>query len=140
MEDTSSKHLLNISKSLWQYLFQKHITVTAKYLPNSLNIKANWESRHAVDKSEWKLYVPTFQIIHLHMGKPTIVLFASRTCLQLPRYTAWKPDPTSVRTDAIQHLWDKEFGFAFPSFSLITIVLRKVQQERVDYLIIVTPT
>ena len=35
---------------------------------------------------------------------------------------------------------DKEFGFAFPPFNLVCRVLRKVQEERVDHLIKVTPT
>lgn len=44
----------DISKSVWQHLFQKQITIPAEYLPSSLKIKTYWESQHVVDKSEWK--------------------------------------------------------------------------------------
>ena len=66
-------------------------------------------------------------------------LFASRLCHQLPRYILWKPDPGSIATDAFLHTWDREYSFTFPPFVLISRVLRKIFQEKIDYLIIVTP-
>ena len=74
------------------------------------------------------------------MGQPTLDLFESRLCPQLPRYIAWKPDPSRIATDAFLHPWDREYGFAFPPFSLRSRFLRKILEEKIDHLIIVTPT
>ena len=38
------------------------------------------------------------------------------------------------------HPWDKKYGFSFPPLSLISRVLRKILEEKIDHLIIVTPT
>ena len=53
---------------------------------------------------------------------------------------AWKPDPNSFATDAMQQDWNKMFGFAFPPFSLIGRVINKVLRENVEATILVTPT
>ena len=114
--------------------------MSAEYLPSALNVHADWESQNAKDNSDWKLDISVFQEIATHMGQPTQDLFTSRLCHQLPRYIASKPDLGSIATDAFLHPWDREYSFAFPPFSLISWVLRKNLQEKVDYLIIVTPT
>ena len=54
MGDTLNKHLLDISKTSWQYLLSKQITVTVEYLPSKLNGKADWESWNVEAKAEWK--------------------------------------------------------------------------------------
>ena len=64
---------------------------------------------------------------------------ASRFCNQLPWYIAWKPDLGSIATDAFLHPWGKEYGFAFPPFSLISRALRKNLKEKIYHLIRVTP-
>ena len=48
-----------------------------------------------------------------------IDLFASRLSHQLPQYFAWKPDPFSQETDALQQIWGSQFLYAFPPFCLI---------------------
>ena len=114
--------------------------MSAEYLPSALNVHGDWELRNAKDNSDWKLDVLVFQEIVTHMGQPTLDLFASRPHHQLPRYIAWKPDLGTIATDAFLHLWDREYSFGFPPFSLISRVLRKILQENIDYLIMVTPT
>ena len=96
---------------------------------------ANWESRNFHDSSEWKLCLMSFKIICKQFGTP---LFASRLCHQLPRYISWRPDPQSIATDALHQDWKNQFCYAFPPFSLIGRVLRKVQKDQTK-LIIVTP-
>ena len=54
MGDTLNKHLLDVSKTSWQYLLSKQITVTVEYLPSKLNGKAGWESWNVEAKAEWK--------------------------------------------------------------------------------------
>ena len=108
MGGTHNRELLHISKSIWSYLLSKQIAMSAEYLPRALNVHADWESRNVNENSEWKLDVSVFQEIVTHMGQPTLDLFASRLCHQLPRYIAWKPDQGSIATDAFLHPLDKE--------------------------------
>ena len=68
------------------------------------------------------------------MGTPTTYLFASRACHQTSRYILCKSDRMNIGTDAMQHPWEM---FAFPPFSLISLILRK--DQKVDHLILVTP-
>ena len=66
--------------------------------------------------------------------------FTSRLYDQLPRYIPWKTDPASIATDAFLHPWDREYCFTFPPFSLISRVLWKILEEKIDHLIIVRLT
>ena len=49
LEGTRSQELLQITKEIWNYLLANRIAVTADYLPNSLNIQADWQSRNHKD-------------------------------------------------------------------------------------------
>ena len=51
----------------------------------------------------------------------------------------WKLDPNSFAKDAMQQVWNKMFGFAFPPFSLIVRVIKKVVRENVEGMILVIP-
>ena len=82
-----------------------------------------------------------FRHLTLRLGNPTIDLFASRLTKQISRYFSWKPDPYAKAVDAMQQEWPKaETPYAFPSFSLISRVLRRVIQDQISTLIIITPT
>ena len=60
---THSLEFLKISKSIWHYLLFHGIIITAKYLPNKLNIQADWESRNSRMSSDWKLHQSMFQSV-----------------------------------------------------------------------------
>ena len=137
---THNRKLLHISKSIWSYLLSKQIAMSAGYIRSALNVHADWESRNAKDNSEWKLDVSVFQEIVTHMEQPTLDLFASRPYHQLPQCIAQKPHPSGIATNTFLHSWDRKYSFAFSPFSLISRVLRKILQEKIDHLIIVTPT
>lgn len=132
--------MIKISKEIWDFLMLHQITITAEYLPGSLNIKADWESRHTEDLAEWKLCPSIFNQISLRVGVPTIDLFASRLSHQVPMYYSWKADPYSIGIDAFCHNWDQKCLYAFPPFALIHRVLQKVEREHVPLLILITPT
>ena len=74
------------------------------------------------------------------VGKPDIDLFASRLNHQVQKYVAWRPDPYSWKTDAMQQSWDHQFLYAFPPFSLINKVLNKIQEDKVHLMLLITPT
>ena len=128
MKGTHSLELLKISKPIWQYLMSHGIIITAEYL------------RNVRDLSDWKLRQSIFQSIVKHFGYPSVELFSCRLCDEPPQYVAWKPDPNSLATNAIQQqCWNKMFFICFSLFSLISRILKKIRQENVEQ-IIVTPT
>ena len=139
MGGTGSPELNEISKEIWEYLIENKITLTAEYLSSSQNIQADSESRHSKDSSEWELCPQTFASITQIMGTPSADLFASHLLHQLPRYISWKLDPCCMTVATLQQKWTHMFPYAFPQFSLIGKVLRKIEEDRVTA-ILITPT
>ena len=45
MESTKIQKLAVISKEIWQYLLKRKIKITAKFLPELMNVNADRESR-----------------------------------------------------------------------------------------------
>ena len=138
MGGTQNKNLTLLSKEIWEYLIAKEITITAEYLPGSLNKEADFQSRAVKDSSEWKLNPEIFQKICKEWETPDVDLFASRVSHQLPTYMSWKLDPFSKGKDAFQSSWTHMRGYAFPPFSLVGRVLSKVQRDQAT-LILITP-
>ena len=117
--------LLKLSKEIWPYTLKHQITITAEYLPSSLNVEADWQSRNSRGPSEWKLCPKVFQQVwRRRMSK--VDLFTARLCHQLPHYFTWKPNPFSQGTDALQQIWCNHFLYAFPLFCFVLQVLKKV--------------
>ena len=61
MGGTHSKLLTDLSKEIWKYLLEHQITITVEYLPGSLNVLADRQSRSVKDSSEWKLKAQIFR-------------------------------------------------------------------------------
>ena len=119
---TATSSLGNMGPSVSQ-----SISVTAEYLPNSLNIQADWQSRNHKDSSDWKLNPKIFPQIVKNKGMPQIDLFASQLKHQLPIYMSWHPDPGSCVVYSLQQSWRNLCRYAFPPFCLIGKVLAKVE-------------
>ena len=130
MGGARNQQILKISKSILNYLLSHQITITAEYLPNKLNVSADWESKNVTDSSNWKLYQKDSLKITRLLETPTVDLFVSRMCHHLPQYMAWMVDINSFATDAMQQEWSTMFVFAFPAFSLIGQVLNKILQKK----------
>ena len=47
-------------------------------------------------------------------------------------------EPDSIGTDAFSFSWQCEFFYTFPSFSIIHIVLRKIENEQAEGIIFIT--
>ena len=62
---------------------------------------------------------------------PDIDLFASRLNKQFPNYVAYRPDPESIAINAFTINWAKLKFYAFPPFSVIAAVLKKIQEDKV---------
>ena len=61
---------------------------------------------------------------------PEIDLFASRLNAQFTRYVAYRPDPGAVAIDAFSLDWSTLKFYAFPPFSVIPAVLKKIKKAR----------
>jgi len=133
---TKSLKLLKIAKETWTYLKSKNISITTEWLPTELNKEADYESRNVEDSSEWKLNPTVFRQICKQMGQPTIDLFASRTSHQLGNYMSYKMDPEASAVNAFQQQWEHMLPYAFPPFSLIGKVLKKLNNHSVDMILI----
>ena len=96
-----NEHIIKLSKEIWHYLLNHNIFITAEYLLSVLPV-AGWKSRKKkTDSSEWFLHPKVFQAVSRLLVSPTIDLFASHLCHQLPQYISWQPDPYSPGTDAM---------------------------------------
>ena len=74
---TKNQELTAISKESWQYLLKRKITITAEYLPGSMNV----EARQGIQAK------PTIFMKLRHIrGTTEVDLFASRVSHQLPHY------------------------------------------------------
>ena len=136
MGGTKNLTILGLTQEIWEYLLTNRISLTVEYIPGKMNTEADWESRNHYDSSEWKLDPQIFQQLCKIWGTPEIDLYASRTSHQLTTYYAWKPDPHSKATDAMQQNWTHLYGYAFPPFSMIGRTLRKALRQRTHLLLI----
>ena len=63
---------------------------------------------------------------------PEIDLFASRINCQFPQYVAYRPDPGAVAIDAFSIPWTELKFYAFPPFSVIPSLLKKIQEDKAE--------
>ena len=69
---------------------------------------------------------------------PSTDLFASRLNHKTSHYCAWEPDPGAIFIDSFMYDWGQEkLGYAFPPFSVIPMVLRKLIQDEADVIMVV---
>ena len=100
MGGTKSENLLKITRSIWEYCLAREITLTAEYLPGTLNQDADQASRMFQDSSDWMLNKKIFTQVEKIFGKIEVDLFANRLNAQKQKYVSWKPDPGAMTMDA----------------------------------------
>ena len=127
MGGSTSRKCNALAHTVWEFCQKHQIWLSAPHLPGHLNVLADEKSRVFNDKTEWKLNQMVYQDIVHTFTIPDIDLFASRLNFQLKPYVAWMPDPGARFTDAFTLDWSNFVFYAFPSFSMITRVLRKIE-------------
>ena len=135
MGGNHSHSLSDLAKEVWIWCIKKKITIHAEHLPGSENIRADWESRHLTDSSDWKLHREVFLSLDKRLGTFSIDLFASRTNTQLLLYCSWRQDPTALVVDALSISWGNHCPYMFPPFALIPRCLAKLHKEGISALI-----
>ena len=63
-------------------------------------------------------------------------LFASRLNCQIKPFVSWHPDPEASAVDAFTIVWKEDLHYAFPPFSLIQAVIRKVEEDEAEIILI----
>ena len=86
MGSTHSQELSNLAVRILELCIEKEIVIHAEHLPGKENVRADWESQHVRDSSDWMLESATFLQLESRLGPFSIDLFVSRTNAQLLVY------------------------------------------------------
>ncbi|XP_070207329.1 uncharacterized protein [Littorina saxatilis] len=119
------------------WCWHHQITLTARYLPGSLNTLADALSRSdKVIQSEWTITQGALLRLWALVPKPLVDLFATRFSKRLSIFVSPFPDPEAWQTDALAFPWTGLQAYAFPPFQLLSRVLRKAEMEGPDLLLV----
>lgn len=130
------KDLNSLTREIWEWCKARDIWIFAEYVASKENL-ADEGSRISNLDTEWELSQFAFKDIVKKFGKPTIDLFASRINNKCSKYCSWERDPEAHVINSFTVSWKYEFWYAFPPFSLITKVLKKVRDEGSTGIIVV---
>ena len=64
---------------------------------------------------------------------PNIDLFASRLNRQFANYVSYRPDHQALSIDAFSLTWADKMFYAFPPFSVIGNVQKKIKEDRGEF-------
>ena len=137
MGGTHSKELNKTVKSIWKWCESRNLWIFASYIRSKDNAIADFESRRLEPETEYELSPKAFQKLSKVFGVPDIDLFASRANSKCEAYVSWKKDPDSIAIDAFTLNWNKYYFYAFPPFTLILKVLKKIKQEGSQGIVVV---
>lgn len=134
------KELCNqVTRRIWEWAIARDIWLIATYIPGLLNTRADKQSRIIHANIEWSLKEEKFLKIEETFGKREIDLFASRLNNKTDWYVSWMPDPNAKHCDAFSLSWKNLKAYIFPPFSLISRILRKVEQEKCRDIVLLAP-
>lgn len=127
---------LKVAKMIWKWCEEKEIFIYCTYINTKLNFHADKASREIVDKTDFALDISSFESICQILGTPDIDMFATVHTRKCKRYCSWFPDPECEMVDAFSVKWT-DFFYAFPPFSLIAKVLRKIYDDKARGIVVV---
>ena len=102
----------------------------ASHIPSQENLIADFLSRGRVLPSEWTLHPRMMRRLLQAFSPLQVGLFASALNANLLTHCARMQDLASWRIDAFSFWWTGLRAYAFPPFSLIPRVLRKIHEDR----------
>lgn len=127
----------NVAKRIWKWAIQRNIWLMSAFIPGKDNVSADRLSRVLNENTEWSLSKEAFSMLYARFPEISIDLFASHLNNKLDNYCSWFSDPKSSFCDAFSISWTSFCGYAFPPFSMIGRVLRKVELEKCELIIVV---
>ena len=125
----------SVAKQIWDWAITRHIWVSAVFIPGNQNTRADKLSRHTDNMRDWTLDQEVFDRIFLHVDWASVDLFASANNAKISKFVSWQPEALAWRIDAFSIVWDFEF-YAFPPFSMIGRVLRKIERDQAKGILI----
>lgn len=138
MGSVQHQALNQLSRLIWQWCEQKNIFLFASYIKSKDNVQADKASRmHLAKETEWELMDEAFRDIVEGFGMPDIDLFATSFNTKCKKFVSWLGDPQCVAVDAFTCDWSKFFFYAFPPFSVILRVLRKITEDQARGVVVV---
>lgn len=130
-------HLTEVTKTLWQWCESRHLYVFASYIRSVDNAEADAESRRVHPDIEWELSDDAFTKIVKEFGLPRLDLFASRINKKCDTYISWHRDPEAHAINAFTVNWKPFYFYAFPPFSVILKMLRKIITDKAEGIVVV---
>ena len=136
---TSHSRICNtLVREIWGWCIDHDIFLTTAHIPGVENEAADAESRKPLKETEWALDQNIYQQgIQLLKINPDIDLFASRLNYKVKPFIAYQPDPEAQAVNAFSISWKSYLFYAFPPFSIISLVLQKIREEQSTGLIVV---
>ena len=118
-------------KQLWEQCIARHIWVSVAHIPGRDNLVADFDSRRNEKASEWMLDSQCLaKALKDLQYTPNIDLFASRLNRQFANYVSYRSDRQALSIDAFSLTWADKMFYAFPPFSVILNVLKKIKEDR----------
>ena len=109
--------------------------ISAARIPGTQNTEADSFSRNFNEAIEWKLSTQLFQKISSIFRNPTLDLFTYRINPQIDRYIS--SDPKALAIDAFSIIWNPEFYYIFPPFSLLGKVTAKIYRDKTKAIVVI---
>ena len=137
MGGTVSPICNNLALELWDWCLERDIWLSVAHIPGIDNVEADFGSRKLITKdTEWSLNDEVFQALTEIWGTPEIDLFASRVNHKVDKYVAWHRDPKAQHVDAFTMSWACLYSYAFPPFSLLGKVLKKIAEDHAEVIVV----
>ena len=134
-----SKRLDRLVKRIWKWCIRRNIWLSVARIASEDNVEADAESRNCLINQDIEYMLNKellFHALKLLKAKPDIDLFASRINNQFEKYMSYKPDPYALAIDAFSESWSNLNFYAFPPFSLLTRVLKKIREDQATGVIV----
>lgn len=129
--------LNQITRQIWQWCEMRNNFIVASYIKSEENVEADRLSRGLSIRTEWELAPHFFQEIIRKFGTPEVDLFANDKNRKCEKFISWFDTPGAFAIDAFTISWRKFFFYAFPPFSMVLRVIRKIITDRAEGIVVV---
>lgn len=131
-----SPALCSLATTLWLWAHPLFCSLRAVHVPGPLNAAADILSRGGPSPGEWRLHPQVVEEVWLRLGRAEVDLFATRESTHCPLFFSLRNDSPPLGWDALAHDWPQVLLYAFPPFTLLHSLLRRVQMEQVRLILI----
>ena len=133
MGTSHSKQLNALNSEIWDWCVARNLWISVGHIAGKCNVKADQESRQTHTATEWMLQKKLLaHALDQLQFTPGIDLFATHINCQFHQYVAYRPDAEAVAIDAFSIPWTGLKLYAFPPFSVIPSLLKKIQEDQAE--------